>query len=219
MLFNKKVTCAIPSELALVFCFSIPPAVEYDHRLPMNKLRIICLLLVCFSLVLAGCGTQPAELETPPSSPIPAPEETTAVVAKNGDTVKVHYTGTLEDGTVFDSSMEGEPLEFTLGAGKMIPGFEDAITGMQVGQSKTLTIPAEEAYGPRRADRVFLVEREQLPEGLNPQVGQRLQMLQTEGPTITVIVTEVFETAIVVDANHPLAGKDLTFEIELLEIK
>ncbi|MFC1956639.1 peptidylprolyl isomerase, partial [Chloroflexota bacterium] len=176
-------------------------------------------LLVCFSLVLAGCGTQPAEPVTPPSSPTFSPEKTDVVVVKDGDTVKVHYTGTLEDGTVFDSSVEREPLEFTLGAGEMIPGFEEAIMVMQVGQSKTVTIPADEAYGPHLASRILLIEREQLPEELNPEVGQRLQMRQTEGPTIPVIVTEVLETAIVADANHPLAGKDLTFAIELLEIK
>ena len=185
----------------------------------MKRLGTICLLLVCFSLVLAGCGTQPAKLETPPSSPTPPPEETPAVEAKDGDTVKVHYTGTLEGGTVFDTSMEREPLEFTLGAGKMIPGFEEAVKGMQVGQSKTVTIPADKAYGPHRDERILLIEREQLPEDLNPEVGQRLQMRQTVGPTIPVIVIEVTETVIVVDANHPLAGKDLTFEIELVEIK
>ncbi len=185
----------------------------------MKRLGTICLLLVYFSLVLAGCGTQPAKLETPPSSPTPPPEETPAVEVKDGDTVKVHYTGTLEDGTVFDTSLEREPLEFTLGAGKMIPGFEEAVKGMQVGQSKTVTIPADKAYGPHRDDRILLIEREQLSEDLNPEVGQRLQMRQTVGPTIPVIVIEVTETAIVVDANHPLAGKDLTFEIELVEIK
>ena len=185
----------------------------------MNKLGTISLLLVCFSLILAGCGTQPVEPVIPPSSPTLSPEETAAVEAKHGDTVEVHYTGTLEDGTVFDSSLEREPLEFTLGEGKMIPGFEEAVRGMQVGQSKTVTITADKAYGPHRDDRILLIKREQLPEDLNPEVGQRLQMRQTEGPTIPVIVTEVFETAIVVDANHPLAGKDLTFEIELLEIK
>lgn len=185
----------------------------------MKRLGTICTLLVCFSLVLAGCGTQSAELETTPSSPILAPDETLAVEAKDGDTVKVHYTGTLEDGTVFDSSLKREPLEFALGAGEMIPGFEEAIRRMQVGQSKTVTIPANKAYGPYLASRLLVIEREQLPEGLNPEVGQRFQVLQAEGPSILVIVTEVFETFIVVDANHPLAGKDLTFEIELIEIK
>ncbi|HEX74745.1 MAG TPA: peptidylprolyl isomerase [Dehalococcoidia bacterium] len=139
--------------------------------------------------------------------------------AKDGDTVKVHYTGTLEDGTVFDTSVEREPLEFTLGEGTLISGFEEAVKGMQVGQSKTVTIPAEEAYGPHRDDLVLVIERDQLPEGLNPEVGQQLQMQQTNDRTIAVIVTDVSETTITVDANHHLAGKDLTFEIELLEIK
>jgi peptidylprolyl isomerase len=143
-----------------------------------------------------------------------------AVEAKGGDTVRVHYTGTLEDGTVFDSSVDGEPLEFTLGAGKMIPGLEEAIIGMQVGQSRTVTIPVDKAYGPHHADRVFLVKREQLPEGLNPEVGRRLWMQVTqEGQRILVTVIQVSEAEIVIDANHSLAGKALTFEIQLLEIK
>ena len=139
--------------------------------------------------------------------------------AKDGDTVRAHYTGTLDDGTVFDSSLDREPLEFTLGAGMMISGFEEAIIGMQVGQSKTVTIPADKAYGAHNADLVFLIDRDQLPQDLNPEVGQRLQMLQTDGSTILVTVIAVFETEIAIDANHPLAGQDLTFEIELVEIK
>ncbi len=140
-------------------------------------------------------------------------------MASDGDTVRVHYTGTLEDGTTFDTSVGGEPLEFTLGEGKMIPGFEKAVYGLQVGKSKTVTIPAEEAYGPHRDDLVVVVERDQLPPGLDPKVDQQLQMQQTDGRTAVVIVTDVSDTTITVDANHPLAGKDLTFEIELVEIK
>jgi len=140
-------------------------------------------------------------------------------MAKDGDTVKVHYTGTLGDGTVFDTSVGHEPLEFTLGEDKMIPGFEKAVYGLQVGKSKTVTISAEEAYGPHRDDLVVVVEREQLPAGSDPKVDQQLQMQQTDGRTTVVIVTDVSETTITVDANHPLAGKDLTFEIELVEIK
>ena len=140
-------------------------------------------------------------------------------MASDGDTVRVHYTGTLEDGTTFDTSVGREPLEFTLGEGKMIPGFEKAIYGLKVGKSKTVTIPAEEAYGPHRDDLVIVVEREQLPANLHPKVDQQLQMQQTDGRTAVVIVTDVSETTITVDANHPLAGKDLTFEIELVEIK
>jgi len=140
-------------------------------------------------------------------------------VASDGDTVRVHYTGTLEDGTTFDTSMGREPLEFTLGEGKMIPGFEKAVYGLKIGKSKTVTIPAEEAYGPHRDDLVTVVEREQLPADLDPKVDQQLQMQQTDGRTAVVVVTDVSETTITVDANHPLAGKDLTFEIELVEIK
>ena len=142
-----------------------------------------------------------------------------SATAGDGDTVRVHYTGTLEDGTTFDTSVGGEPLEFTLGAGQMIPGFEEAVYGLKIGESKTVTIPAEEAYGPHRDDLVIVVEWEQLPAGLDPEVGQQLQMQQTDGRTAVVIVTDVSETTITVDANHHLAGKDLTFEIELVEIK
>ena len=142
-----------------------------------------------------------------------------SAIANDGNTVKVHYTGTLEDGTIFDTSVEREPLEFTLGEGQLIPGFEEAVRGMQIGQSKTVTIPAEEAYGPHLDDLVLVIERDQLPENLDPAVGQQLQMQQTDGRTTVVIVTDVSETTITIDANHSLAGKDLTFEIELVEIK
>ena len=140
-------------------------------------------------------------------------------MAKDGNTVKVHYTGTLEDGTTFDTSVGREPLEFTLGEGRVIPGFEEVVKGMQVGQSKTVTIPPERAYGLRLDDLVLVIEREQLPENLDPEVGQQLQMQQADARTTVVVVTDVSETTITVDANHPLAGKGLTFEIELVEIK
>ena len=142
-----------------------------------------------------------------------------SAMASDGNTVKVHYTGTLEDGTTFDTSVGREPLEFTLGAGKMIPGFEKAVYGLAIGESKTVTILAEEAYGPYRTDLVTVVEREQLPTSLEPEVGQQLQAQQTDGSTAMVIVTDVSETTITLDANHSLAGKDLTFEIKLVEIK
>lgn len=141
------------------------------------------------------------------------------VKAKNGDTVKVHYTGTLEDGTVFDTSVEREPLEFTLGQGQLIPGFEQAVIGMKVGDLKTINIPADQAYGPHRDDLILLIERGQLPEDLDPKVGQHLQMMQADGSSITVIIIEISETTATIDANHPLAGKNLTFEIELVEIE
>jgi FKBP-type peptidyl-prolyl cis-trans isomerase 2 len=142
-----------------------------------------------------------------------------AAEAKNGDIVQVDYTGTLENGTVFDTSEGGEPLEFTLGEGQMIPGFEQAILGMKVGESKTFTIPADEAYGPYRDDLVLVVNREDLPPDLDPEVGQQLQMTQADGGTSIGTVTNATDTTITVDFNPPLAGKDLTFEIELVSIQ
>lgn len=142
-----------------------------------------------------------------------------SAAAKDGNTVKVHYTGKLDDGTIFDTSLEREPLEFTIGAGQMIPGFEAAVRGMQVGQVKTVTIPAEEAYGPHNEDNVLVVERDKLPENLNPVVGQQLQMQQENSNMAVFVVTDVSDTMITLDANHPLAGKALTFEIKLVEMK
>ncbi|MFC2020289.1 peptidylprolyl isomerase [Chloroflexota bacterium] len=139
--------------------------------------------------------------------------------AENGNIVQVHYTGKLKDGTIFDSSTGREPLQFTLGAGQMIPGFDQAVLGMKIGESKTVTIPAEDAYGPSRDDLILVVPHEELPEGLNPRVGQPLQMTMEDGRSIDVIITEVSETTITLDANHSLAGKDLIFEIELVEIQ
>jgi FKBP-type peptidyl-prolyl cis-trans isomerase 2 len=138
--------------------------------------------------------------------------------AKTGDTVKVHYTGRLQDDTVFDTSVGSEPLEFTLGQGQVIPGFEQAVIGMQVGESKTVTIPADQAYGPRRDDMILEVSRDELPEDLEPTVGMYLQMNQGDGGIMIVTITEVSETTIKIDANHPLAGQDLTFDIELIDI-
>ncbi|HID72290.1 MAG TPA: peptidylprolyl isomerase [Thermoplasmata archaeon] len=138
--------------------------------------------------------------------------------AKDGDTVRVHYTGKLEDGSVFDTSRGGEPLEFTIGAGQIIPGFEKAIIGMEPGNSKTIKIPSEEAYGPRREDMMVVVEKSQFPEDIKPVVGQELQIRQGDGLAIPVTVVEVTESKVTLDANHPLAGKDLTFDIELIEI-
>jgi FKBP-type peptidyl-prolyl cis-trans isomerase 2 len=130
----------------------------------------------------------------------------------------VHYTGRLQDGSVFDTSEGKEPLEFTLGQGQLIPGFEQAVTGMKVGESKTVTIPSDQAYGPHREELVQVVPREQLSEELKPEVGMQLQSTRSDGGVMVVTVTEVSETTITVDANSPLAGKDLTFEIELVGI-
>lgn len=138
--------------------------------------------------------------------------------AKNGDTVRIHYTGRLTDGTVFDSSQDREPLEFTLGEGQVISGFEEAVRGMEEGETKTAEIPSDDAYGPRRDDLELQMPRDRLPEDLDPTVGDRLQMRTQDGQTVEVLVTDVDDAGIRVDANHPLAGRDLEFEIELVDI-
>ncbi len=138
--------------------------------------------------------------------------------AKQGDTVNVHYTGKLEDGTVFDSSRSRNPLQFTIGKGQVIPGFEQAVVGMNPGESRTTRIPVDQAYGPRQADRIVTVERDQLPPGLNPLVGQRLELTQMDDQRILVTVSATTDTTLTLDANHPLAGKDLVFDIELVKI-
>ena len=138
--------------------------------------------------------------------------------AKSGDNVKVHYTGKLDDGTVFDSSAEREPLQFSLGSGNVIPGFEEAIVGMTPGESKTATIPAEQAYGPQRDELVITVENEQIPSDLSVEVGQQLQISQNNGEVIPVMVTDVSDSKVTLDANHPLAGEQLTFYIQLVEL-
>ena len=138
--------------------------------------------------------------------------------AKNGDAVKVHYTGKLDDGIVFDTSMNRDPLQFTIGKGRLIPSFEQAVVGMSPGDSRTTTIPANEAYGPRREELVMVVERNQLPADLKPEVGQQLQLNRPDGQTFVVTVGDVAESSVTLDANHVLAGKDLTFDIQLTEI-
>jgi FKBP-type peptidyl-prolyl cis-trans isomerase 2 len=138
--------------------------------------------------------------------------------AKQGDTVKVHYTGKLDDGTVFDTSRTRHPLQFTLGKGQVISGFESAVTGMNIGESKTTTIPVDQAYGPRRDDMIVTVKRDQFPPDVNPNVGQRLELEQENSQSILVTVTDVSDSNITLDANHPLAGKALTFELELVGI-
>jgi peptidylprolyl isomerase len=138
--------------------------------------------------------------------------------AKQGDTVKVHYTGKLDDGTVFDSSQEREPLEFTIGTGSIIPGFEQAVIGMSPGESKTEIIPNDRAYGPYLEEMVLQVERQQFPSDIEPEVGQQLQIQHPTGEVIPVIITEVSPSVVTLDANHPLAGEDLTFDIQLVAI-
>ena len=137
--------------------------------------------------------------------------------AQSGDTVRIHYTGTLADGSVFDSSRGRAPLEFTLGSGQVIAGFDDAVTGMAVGEAQTVTIPAAQAYGPRRPELVRELPRAQFPAQIEPAVGQQLQVSGGTHPMV-VTVRAVSDRAVLLDANHPLAGEDLTFALELVEI-
>lgn len=139
--------------------------------------------------------------------------------ASEGNIVKVAYTGRLKDGTVFDSSQGRQPLEFTLGSGQVIPGFDAGILGMEVGEKKTIEIPCENAYGPHYDEAVIVVNRTDLPPDLNPSVGDKLKMSQPDGNAMIVIVTEADDEKIKLDANHPLAGKDLIFDVELVEAK
>ncbi|MFC1954465.1 peptidylprolyl isomerase [Chloroflexota bacterium] len=141
------------------------------------------------------------------------------MIAENGSIVQVHYTGKLEDGTIFDSSKGREPLQFTLGAGQMIKGFDRAVLGMKIGESKTVNIPVEDAYGPSRDELIMVIPRDELPAELTLEVGQQLPMTRDDGRPVSVTITEVSETMITIDANHFLAGKDLLFTIELVSIQ
>ena len=135
------------------------------------------------------------------------------------ETVKLHYTGKLNDGQVFDSSLQREPLEVTLGEGRLIPGFEKGLVDMKVNEKKTITIPKEEAYGDVQKELFQQVPKENLPPEIKPEVGMGLMSKNPDGSERQMRVAEVKDDFIVVDANHPLAGQDLTFELELLEIK
>ena len=138
---------------------------------------------------------------------------------KQNDTVKVHYTGKLANGEVFDSSLDRDPMEFQVGKGQLIPGFENGIIDMKVNEKKTLVIPMEEAYGEPRKELIQEVPKDKLPEEIKPEVGMGLVSTTPDGNEIQLVVKEVKDDAIVVDGNHPLAGQELTFDIEVVDIK
>lgn len=140
------------------------------------------------------------------------------MIAENGNTVKIHYIGTYDDGTVFDSSQGKDPLEFILGNGQVIQGFEEAVFGMKIKDSKKIHIPAAEAYGDYNEAMVFEFPRKEFPEGFELETGKPLQMRDKEGKFIMVSILEFNEEFVKLDGNHPMAGKDLNFEIELVEI-
>jgi peptidylprolyl isomerase len=138
--------------------------------------------------------------------------------AKNGDMVKVHYTGKLENGEVFDTSKDRQPLEFTIGDGDLIPGFEEGIIDMEIGETKSITIPSEKAYGPRKEELVVKVTKDNFPDDITPVTGHQLQVKQKDGNLINLTITGIDEDTVTLDANHPLAGYDLIFDVELMEI-
>lgn len=138
--------------------------------------------------------------------------------AKQGDLVKVRYTGTLDDGSTFDSSDGREPLQFVIGEGMLIPAFEEAIVGMLPGDSRSVHIPADEAYGPYMDELILEVDKNQIPPYLNPEEGMQLQITQDDGSSTVVKVVKLTDEKVFLDANHPLAGRDLNFSIELVDI-
>lgn len=138
--------------------------------------------------------------------------------ASNGNTVRFHYTGRLDDGTVFDSSVERDPLQTELGSGQVIPGIDQALVGMEPGEAKTVTVEATDAYGPHRPELVHEIGRERLPDGMEVSVGDRLEGSDGAGRRMQLLVVGVDDDAVKVDANHPLAGEDLTFDLTLVEV-
>ena len=140
--------------------------------------------------------------------------------AKPGDTVQVHYTGTLGDGTIFDSSSGRTPLEFTVGSGQVIKGFDEGVAGMNPGEKKTIDIPMEDGYGPANEEMIFTLDRTDIPNDIPLEMGMTLNMHEDGNPRpIPVIVRDLTETNVTLDANHPLAGQDLVFEVELVGVK
>jgi len=175
---------------------------------------LMVMALLVSSIFFVACSSA---THTPTPTPTPTP------TAQYGDTVKVDYTGTLDDGTVFDSSVDPsfghvEPLEFTIGADLLLPSFEQAVIGLSINESTTVHIPVDEAYGPYYEELIITLDWSQFEEGFVPEVGQQLYLKDAFDQTITVIVLNVSEAGVIVDPNHPLAGEDLTFEIELVEI-
>ncbi|MBK7106551.1 MAG: peptidylprolyl isomerase [Ignavibacteriae bacterium] len=138
---------------------------------------------------------------------------------KNGDSVKVHFTGTLEDGRIFDSSIDRKPLAFKVGSGQVIQGFDEAVIGMQLGQEKTININSDKAYGPRVKELIVNVEKEKFPQKLEIKINQHYKIPIEDGESMVVRVTNISENTIELDGNHPLAGKNLTFKITLIEIE
>ena len=193
----------------------------------MKKLLSSILTLVALAALLAGCGGSPSTTTTTP--PVTTTTVTTTATtstsantgsgAQDGDTVSVNYIGTLQDGTKFDSSYDrGQPLTFVLGSGQMIPGFDAAVHGMKVGETKTVTLPPDQAYGEHLDSRVVTLDRTVFPEGSNLVVGQQVTLTNTSGQQMTGVITALPPGAVTVDLNSKYAGQTLTFEITLESI-
>lgn len=138
--------------------------------------------------------------------------------AKAGDTVKVHYRGSLTNGSVFDSSEGKNPLQFELGAGKVIPGFDNGVKGMTIGEKKTIQIPVQDAYGPKNPKLIIQLDKKNFPEDIIPEIGLQLNMMNHNNEPVPVVITDIKDENVTLDANHPLAGEDLIFDIEVMEI-
>jgi FKBP-type peptidyl-prolyl cis-trans isomerase 2 len=190
----------------------------------MKDMRNFSILLLALVALLVGGCSSTAESPTPALTstltPVhtPTPTSMDTEQAKIGDTVKVHYTGRLGNGTIFDSSIGSEPLEFTLGQGQMIQGFEQAVIGMFVGEHKTVSIPSAQAYGSYRNDLVIVLDKANLSPDWQPVLGVQYTFGSSDGSVFQATVTEITESTVTIDANHHLAGKDLIFDIELVEI-
>ncbi len=188
----------------------------------MIKMKNFLVILIVFSFLFITACVDNGNIGNPADSPTPSPTAektpTPARTVQKGDTVKVDYTGTLEDGTVFDSSKGREPLEFVAGAGQMIKGFDAAVIGMKEGEEKEISLKPEEAYGAFNPDLIKSIPREQLPQDQEPQVGMILVVSTVEGAQIPAKITEVDENSIKVNLNLELAGKTLIFKIKIVEI-
>jgi peptidylprolyl isomerase len=175
-------------------------------------MKVSLMLFLIMGLVLInGCGKKEEKQ--------PSEKGGEKTIVKKGDSVKIQYTGSLEDGTIFDSSKAGEPLEFTVGGGQIIPGFDEAVEGMKLNEEKKVTIKAEDAYGERDETLIREFPRNSLPENFKPEKGMVIQLQDQTGRPMPATIIDITENSITVDLNHPLAGKDLTFDIKVVGIE
>lgn len=205
----------LPSLVVSLFLVDITCAVGPANQFPFSGLHAVLSTYIDPSLsrISDVRPIQIGRIFRPQSQ-----KETAMTEAKTGDIVRINYTGRLTDGTHFDSSEGREPLQFKLGEGQVIQGLEAHITGMEPGTKSTVTIPCDAAYGPRREEAVQTIDRAKVPSGIDVEVGTKLQARTADGTMLPITVVEVDDDSVKVDANHPLAGQDLIFDVELVEI-